>query len=265
MADVCGRPSEDGTAEAGGTQPPPDGSRRSPSTPARSPTRAPAPWSRRSTRSPPTRRTGSAGCAAGYEYSRQREPDPGPRWRSAWPRWRAARRALAFASGMAAEDCLLRTVCAPGDHVVIPHDAYGGTFRLFAKVLADWGVSYRPVRPADLGAVRRRARRAPGAGALGGDADQPAAVASRTSPRSRERRRTRRARCWWWTTRSPRRTCSSRSRSARTWWSTPPPSTSAATPTWSAARWWSPTRSSASAWPSCRTRPARWPARSTPG
>ena len=36
---------------------------------------------------------------------------------------------------MAAEDCLLRTVCRPGDHVLIPHDAYGGTYRLFDKVL----------------------------------------------------------------------------------------------------------------------------------
>ena len=47
--------------------------------------------------------------------------------------------ALAFASGLAAEDALLRTVCSPGDHVLIPDDAYGGTYRLFARVLAGWG------------------------------------------------------------------------------------------------------------------------------
>ncbi len=57
--------------------------------------------------------------------------------------------------------------------------------------------------------------------------------------------RTTRARCWWWTTPSPRRTSSSRSPSARTWWCTRPPSTSAGTPTWSAARWSSPTTGSA--------------------
>src|SRR5260370_34857158 len=55
---------------------------------------------------------------------------------------------------MAAEDCLLRTVCRPGDHVLIPDDAYGGTYRLLARVLADWGISYRAVRLSDIPAVR---------------------------------------------------------------------------------------------------------------
>src|SRR5260370_259586 len=55
---------------------------------------------------------------------------------------------------MAAEDCLLRTVCRPGDHVLIPDDAYGGTYRLLARVLADWGISYRAVRLSDIRAVR---------------------------------------------------------------------------------------------------------------
>jgi cystathionine gamma-synthase len=49
---------------------------------------------------------------------------------------------------------LLRAVCRPGDLVLIPDDAYGGTFRLFDKVLTGWNVSYRPVAMADLGAVR---------------------------------------------------------------------------------------------------------------
>ena len=55
---------------------------------------------------------------------------------------------------MAAEDCLLRTVCRPGDRVLIPGDAYGGTYRLFDKILRPWGVSYLPVRMSDLQAVR---------------------------------------------------------------------------------------------------------------
>jgi len=63
-------------------------------------------------------------------------------------------RALAFSSGMAASDCLVRTLCRPGDHVLIPHDAYGGTFRLFDKVLAGWGVSCQPADMSDLAAVR---------------------------------------------------------------------------------------------------------------
>jgi cystathionine gamma-synthase len=55
---------------------------------------------------------------------------------------------------MAAEDCLLRAVCSPGDHVLIPDDAYGGTFRLFSKVYERWGLSYEPVRVSDPAAVR---------------------------------------------------------------------------------------------------------------
>ena len=95
---------------------------------------------------------GVGGLRDGYEYSRTANPT-----RHALEECLAAleggRRALAFASGMAAEDCLLRAVCAPGDHVVIPDDAYGGTFRLMARVLAEWGVSYRPVPITDIAAV----------------------------------------------------------------------------------------------------------------
>lgn len=50
--------------------------------------------------------------------------------------------ALAFASGLAATDAILRTCTRPGDHIVIPDDAYGGTFRLVDKVLTAWGVEY---------------------------------------------------------------------------------------------------------------------------
>ena len=41
---------------------------------------------------------------------------------------------------MAATDCALRAVLRPGDHVVIPDDAYGGTFRLIDKVFTQWGI-----------------------------------------------------------------------------------------------------------------------------
>jgi cystathionine gamma-synthase len=96
---------------------------------------------------------GVGGLRDGYEYSRSANPT-----RHALEECLAAleggSRALAFASGLAAEDCLLRAVCAPGDHVVIPDDAYGGTFRLMARVFAEWGVSYRPVPISDVAAVR---------------------------------------------------------------------------------------------------------------
>jgi cystathionine gamma-synthase len=93
------------------------------------------------------------GLRGGYEYSRSANPT-----RTALEECLAALEdgpaALAFASGLAAEDCLLRTVCSPGDHVLIPDDAYGGTYRLFAQVLAGWGLDYSVVPISDLAAVR---------------------------------------------------------------------------------------------------------------
>ena len=60
----------------------------------------------------------------------------------------------AFSSGMAATDCALRTLLRPGDHLVIPDDAYGGTFRLIDKVMSQWGISYTPASVNDLDAIR---------------------------------------------------------------------------------------------------------------
>ncbi|MEU9863993.1 cystathionine gamma-synthase [Streptomyces sp. NPDC047971] len=96
---------------------------------------------------------GVGGLRGGYEYSRSANPT-----RTALEENLAAleggRRGLAFASGLAAEDCLLRTLLTPGDHVVIPNDAYGGTFRLFAKVVQRWGVDFSVADTSDVEAVR---------------------------------------------------------------------------------------------------------------
>jgi cystathionine gamma-synthase len=93
----------------------------------------------------------------GYEYSRTANPT-----RDALQACLAAlehgRRALAFASGLAAEDTLVRTVCRPGDHVVIPDDAYGGTYRLFAKVAQRWGLEWTAAPVSDVDAVRTAVR-----------------------------------------------------------------------------------------------------------
>jgi cystathionine gamma-synthase len=93
----------------------------------------------------------------GYEYSRTTNPT-----RDALQDCLAAleggRRGLAFASGLAAEDVLVRTVCRPGDHVVIPNDAYGGTFRLFARVAEVWGLSWTIAPVTDVDAVRAAIR-----------------------------------------------------------------------------------------------------------
>ncbi|MFJ5936179.1 cystathionine gamma-synthase [Streptomyces sp. NPDC093071] len=96
---------------------------------------------------------GVGGLRGGYEYSRSANPT-----RTALEENLAAleggRRGLAFASGLAAEDCLLRALLVPGDHVVIPNDAYGGTFRLFAKVAQRWGVEFSVADTSDVAAVR---------------------------------------------------------------------------------------------------------------
>jgi cystathionine gamma-synthase len=96
----------------------------------------------------------------GYEYSRSANPTRGA-LEECLAALEGGTRALAFASGMAAEDGLLRTVCRPGDHVLIPHDAYGGTYRLADKVFRDWGVSYRPVPMSEPAAVRAALRDQP--------------------------------------------------------------------------------------------------------
>ena len=73
----------------------------------------------------------------GYEYSRSGNPT-----RSALEACVAslegAEHGLAFASGLAAEDVLLRTL-APGAHLILGHDAYGGTYRLIARVHGETG------------------------------------------------------------------------------------------------------------------------------
>ena len=103
---------------------------------------------------------GVGGLRGGYEYSRSANPT-----RTALEECLAAieggRRGLAFASGLAAEDTLLRTLCRPGDHAVIPGDAYGGTYRLFAQVQEAWGLAYTPAAGHDADSVRAAIR--PGA------------------------------------------------------------------------------------------------------
>src|SRR5262249_17916347 len=93
----------------------------------------------------------------GYEYSRSGNPT-----RDALQECLAAleggSRGLAVASGLAAEDTLLRALCRPGDHVVIPSDALGGTYRLFARVGKRWGLEFTPADIHHVDAVRSAVR-----------------------------------------------------------------------------------------------------------
>jgi cystathionine gamma-synthase len=86
-----------------------------------------------------------------YDYSRSANPT-----RSALERALGELEgglASAFSSGMAATHALLTAVCGAGDHVVIPDDLYGGTYRLVDKVLTRWGLEYTMVDQTDLDAV----------------------------------------------------------------------------------------------------------------
>ncbi|UPK74181.1 cystathionine gamma-synthase [Nocardioidaceae bacterium SCSIO 66511] len=100
---------------------------------------------------------GVGGLREGYEYSRSANPT-----RTALEECLASLehgvRGFAFASGLAAEDTLLRALTRPGQHVVIPDDAYGGTYRLFDGVEKPWGLAYTPAAVADVEAVRNAIR-----------------------------------------------------------------------------------------------------------
>ncbi|PSR60616.1 cystathionine gamma-synthase [Nocardia sp. MDA0666] len=95
---------------------------------------------------------GVGGMRGGYEYARTGNPT-----RAALEANLAALESgsygRAFSSGMAATDCVLRATLRPGDHLVIPNDAYGGTFRLIDKVFTQWGIEYSVAPVSDPDAV----------------------------------------------------------------------------------------------------------------
>ena len=95
---------------------------------------------------------GVGGLAAGFEYSRSGNPTRAV-LEAHLATLEGGRYGFAFASGLAAEDALLRLV-APGDHVLLPDDAYGGTIRLALKVHAPAGLAVDTVDLTDLDEVR---------------------------------------------------------------------------------------------------------------
>ncbi|MBO1754158.1 cystathionine gamma-synthase [Allobranchiibius sp. CTAmp26] len=100
---------------------------------------------------------GVGGLREGYEYSRSANPT-----RTALEQCIAelegGARGFAFASGLAAEDAILRGLLRPGDHMIIPTDAYGGTFRLVDKIVKPWGVDYSLAKVAHADAIRGEIR-----------------------------------------------------------------------------------------------------------
>jgi cystathionine gamma-synthase len=100
---------------------------------------------------------GVGGTRGGWEYSRSGNPTRHA-LEVALAALEEGTRGMAFASGMAAEDTLLRTICRPGDHLILPNDAYGGTYRLVARVFTNWGIEFSAVPLGDLDEVRAAVR-----------------------------------------------------------------------------------------------------------
>ncbi|MEO8082505.1 MAG: cystathionine gamma-synthase [Ardenticatenales bacterium] len=92
----------------------------------------------------------------GYEYARTGNPTR-TAYEAAVASLEGGAWGVAFASGMAAIDTILKLVSA-GDHVIVADDVYGGTFRLFDKVLSRFGVAFSFVDLTDPAAVDAAAR-----------------------------------------------------------------------------------------------------------
>jgi cystathionine gamma-synthase len=95
---------------------------------------------------------GVGGLRGGFEYARTGNPTRAA-LEASLAVVEGGAHGRAFSSGMAATDCALRAILRPGDHIVIPNDAYGGTFRLIDKVFTQWNIEYTPVALSDLDAV----------------------------------------------------------------------------------------------------------------
>ena len=186
----------------------------------------------------------------GFEYARSGNPTRAA-LEACVASLEGAAHGFAFASGLAAEDNVLRLL-APGDRILLGNDAYGGTYRLIARVFGPVGYPWTHRRP-------HRSRRA----------DWPADtrmvwLETPTNPLLTcidiEAVADPRPRAWapssWSTTRSPRRSCRTRWPTAPTSSCTRPRSTSAATATSSAAS--SP--STTTTWPSASASPRTPPA-----
>ncbi len=96
---------------------------------------------------------GIGGLRGGYEYGRSGNPTR-TSLETVLAALEGGERGLAFASGLAAEDALLRAALRPGDRVVLGDDAYGGTHRLIERIHGEWGVRNTTVDLGYLEAVR---------------------------------------------------------------------------------------------------------------
>jgi cystathionine gamma-synthase len=100
---------------------------------------------------------GIGGFRNGYEYARGGNPTR-DMLQTLLASLEGGHKAYSFASGLAAEDTLLRAILAPGDHVLMGNDVYGGSHRLVNRAFVPWGVSLSTVEMVDLDAVKAAIR-----------------------------------------------------------------------------------------------------------
>ena len=101
---------------------------------------------------------GIGGFRNGYEYARGGNP-PRDSLQTLLAALEGGDRAFSFASGLAGEDTLLRSILRPGDHVLMGNDVYGGSHRLVNRVLVPWGIELSSVDMSDLDAVAEACRK----------------------------------------------------------------------------------------------------------
>jgi cystathionine gamma-synthase len=96
---------------------------------------------------------GIGGFREGFEYARAGNPTRSS-LETLLAELEGGKHGFSFASGLAAEDALLRAILSPGDHIVMGNDVYGGTHRLANRLFVPWGVALSTVELTDLDAVR---------------------------------------------------------------------------------------------------------------
>ena len=96
---------------------------------------------------------GIGGLRGGYEYARGGNPTR-TSLETLIADLEGGKHGLSFASGLAGEDALLRSILKPGDHIVMGNDVYGGTHRLVNRLFVPWGIRLSTVEVTDLDAVR---------------------------------------------------------------------------------------------------------------
>jgi len=199
----------------------------------------------------------------GYEYARTDNPTR-TALQTALAALEGARWGLCYASGLAATQNVWYLL-DPGDHVILSDDVYGGTYRLMARVVARYGIEYSLVDLTDPERVRAALRPETRMIWVETPTNPYLKIVDIAAMAEIAHGNMATARSWWSTTRSPRRTCSNRWRSAPTWCCTARPSTSAGTAMSWVAPCWGTIRRSTSGSNSCRTPAATCRGRSTAG